>query len=45
MTEKEKRIRSEIARKMRKKLTSGASWRGSSGRRRLPIRRLAELWH
>lgn len=43
MTEIEKRIRSEIVRKMRKKLTSGASWRESSGRKRLPIRRLAQL--
>lgn len=42
-TETEIRIRSGIVRKMRRKLTRDASWRGSSGRRRLPIRRLAEL--
>lgn len=41
-TETEIRIRSGIVRKMRRKLTRDASWRGSSGRRRLPIRRLAE---
>lgn len=41
--ETEKRIRSVIVRKTRRKLMSGASWSGSSGRRRLPIRRLADL--
>lgn len=45
VTEKEKRKRSGIVRKMRKKPTSDASWRESFGRRRLRIRRLAELGH
>lgn len=43
MTEIEKRIRNGIARKMRRKLMSDANWRGSFGRRKLLIRRLAEL--
>lgn len=40
VTEKEIRIRNEIVRKMRRKLMNDANWRGSSGRRRLLIRRL-----
>lgn len=39
MTETEIRTRNEIVRKMRRRHTNGANWRGSCERRRRPIRR------
>lgn len=43
VTVKGKRTRNGIVRKMKRKLMSGASWKGNSGKRRLHIRRLLQF--